>query len=90
MAEIEERQAAQQGNIRVLLQLIDRGEISSIGDDNWRVYDDTRPEGYHVTDPVERLIARKLAKPKGYYDLLITEAGEKLLAELNAKYQERS
>jgi hypothetical protein len=89
MAEIEERQAAQGSNVRVLLQLIERGEISSIGDDNWRVYDDTRPEGYHVTDQVERLIARKLAKPKGYYDLLITEAGETLLAELNARHEER-
>lgn len=84
MATIAQRKAAQLGDVRVLLKLIDKGEVSSIGDDNWRVYDETRPEGYHVTNGVELLIERKLAQPKGYYDICLTESGTKLLAELNA------
>ena len=45
MAEIEDRKEAQRGNVRVLLRLIDDGEVSSIGDDHWVVYDDTIPCG---------------------------------------------
>lgn len=85
MCTIEDRQAAQRHNVRVLLRLIDEEEVSSIGDDNWRVYDDTRPEGYHVTDGVESLIRRGLAKPKGYYDIHLTAEGLELMAELNAR-----
>lgn len=85
MATIEDRKEAQRGSVRTLLRLIDEDEISSIGDDHWVVYDDTIPCGYRVTDPVEQLIERKLAQPKGYYDIHLTAEGLEKLAELNAK-----
>lgn len=83
MSSVEDRQAAQRDNVRVLLRLIDEEEISSIGDDHWVIYDDTVPCGHRVTDPVEGLIRRKLAQPKGYYDIHLTAAGLELLEQLN-------
>lgn len=85
MTTVEDRKAAQAHNVRTLLTLIAAREISSVGDDHWVVYDDTRPEGYRVTDQVESLITRGYAKPDGYYDLLITEAGRARLELLNGR-----
>jgi hypothetical protein len=82
VATIEDRKQAQRGHVRTLLRLIDKGEISSIGDDHWYVYDDTVPQGYRLTDQVENLIVRGLARPKGYYEIHLTEAGTAKLAEL--------
>ena len=87
MAEIADREAAQHWDTRVLLQLIDDGEIESIGDDHWLIYDDTRPEGYRVTDQVEQLIGRGLAKPKGYHDIHLTVDGLATLAALTSLRQ---
>lgn len=85
MCTIEDRQAAQRHNVRVLLRLIDEDEVSSIGDDHWVVYDDVRPEGWRITDGVESLIRRGLAKPRGYYDICLTAAGLELMAVLDAR-----
>ncbi|GAA2347302.1 hypothetical protein [Dactylosporangium salmoneum] len=83
MATVEDRKAAQRGHVRTLLRLIDEGEISSIGDDYWYIYDDTVPQGYRLPD-VDRLIERGLARPDGYYAIHLTEAGAGKLAELAA------
>lgn len=85
MAEIEDRKAAQAGNVRVLLRLIDNEDVSSIGDDHWVVYDDTIPCGYRVTDPVESLIRRGLARAVGYFDVKLTSAGLDLMRELERR-----
>jgi hypothetical protein len=82
MATVEDRKEAQRGHVRTLLRLIGEGEVSSIGDDHWIVYDDTVPQGYRLTDQVEGVIARGLAKPEGYYAIHLTEAGIGMLAEL--------
>jgi len=87
MASIEDREAAQRGNVAVLLRLIDNSDVSSVGDDHWVVYDDVRPEGWRVTDHVERLIDRGLARAKGYYDVHLTVAGLERLTELNDRIQ---
>lgn len=81
MATIEDRKLAQQGSVRTLLRLIDEGEISSIGDDYWYIYDDTVPQGYRLPD-VDRLIDRGLAKPEGYYTIRLTGRGVQKLAAL--------
>lgn len=86
MSTIEDRVQAQRGTVRVLLRLIGEGEVSSIGDDHWIVYDDTVPQGYRITDQVESLIARGLAKPEGYYDIHLTASGRAKLAEFDAAY----
>lgn len=80
MATVEERKTAQRGGLG-LLRLIAAGEISSVGDDDWVIYDDTVPQGHRVTWGVESLIESGLAKPQGYYDVLITDAGRALLDE---------
>jgi hypothetical protein len=80
VATVEDRKEAQRGNVRVLLRLISEGEISSIGDDYWYIYDDTAPQGYRLPD-VDWLIERGLAMPKGYYEIHLTEAGTAKLAE---------
>lgn len=90
MTAVADRVEAQRGTVRVLLRLIGEGEVSSVGDDHWVVYDDTVPQGYRITDQVESLIARGLAKPEGYYDIHLTEAGRERLAELDAYYAERA
>jgi hypothetical protein len=64
MATVEDRKEAQRGNVCTLLRLISEGEISSIGDDYWYIYDDTAPQGYRLSD-VDWLIERGLAKPEG-------------------------
>jgi hypothetical protein len=79
MTSIEDRRAAQLGTVGVLLRLIAAGEVSSIGDDHWTVYDDTIPCGHRV-DGVWRLIERKLAVAEGYYEVLLTDAGREMLA----------
>jgi hypothetical protein len=81
MATVEDRKKAQQGHVGALLRLIDQGEVSSIGDDHWYIYDDTAPQGYRLPD-VDWLIERGLAKPEGYYEIHLTEAGIGKLAEL--------
>jgi hypothetical protein len=81
MATVEDRKLAQQGHVGTLLRLIDEGEISSIGDDYWYIYDDTAPQGYRLPD-VDRLIDRRLARPEGYYAVHLTDAGREKLAEL--------
>lgn len=86
MATVEDRKEAQRGHVRTLLRLIDEGEISSIGDDYWYIYDDTVPQGYRLYE-VDRLVERGLAKPEGYYAIHLTDAGRTLLAELEAKVQ---
>ena len=86
MATVEGRKLAQQGHVRTLLRLISEGEISSIGDDHWVIYDDTVPQGYRITDQVDGLIRRKLAKPEGYYNIHLTESGRTKLAEIDAYY----
>ncbi len=80
MATIEDRKNAQRGHLHTLLRLIGEGEVSSIGDDYWYVYDDTVPQGYRLPD-VDRLIERGLAMPKGYYEIHLTDAGIAKLAE---------
>ncbi|MER7280388.1 hypothetical protein ABT369_38725 [Dactylosporangium sp. NPDC000244] len=83
MATVEDRKAAQRGHVHTLLRLIGEGEISSIGDDYWYIYDDTTPQGYRLPD-VDRLIESGLARPEGYYAVRLTEAGAGKLAELAA------
>jgi hypothetical protein len=80
VATVEDRKEAQRGHVHTLLRLIGEGEISSIGDDYWYIYDDTAPQGYRLPD-VDRLIDRGLALPKGYYEIHLTEAGTAKLAE---------
>jgi hypothetical protein len=80
MATVEDRKSAQRGHLRTLLRLISEGEVSSIGDDHWVVYDDTVPQGYRLPD-VDRLIERGLARPEGYYEIHLTDAGITKLAE---------
>lgn len=80
MATVEDRKAAQRGHVRTLLRLIDEGEISSVGDDYWYVYDDTAPQGYRLPD-VDWLIERGWARPEGYYAIHLTEAGGAKLPE---------
>ena len=81
MATVEDRKEAQRGHVGTLLRLIDEGEVSSIGDDYWYIYDDTVPQGYRLP-AVDRLIERGLAKSEGYYAIHLTDAGSKKLAEL--------
>ncbi len=80
MATVEDRKNAQRGNVHTLLRLISEGEVSSIGDDYWYVYDDTVPQGYRLPD-VDRLIDRGLALPKGYYEIHLTDVGITKLTE---------
>ena len=80
MATVEDRKEAQRCNVRVLLRLISEGEIESIGDDYWYIYDDTAPQGYRLPD-VDWLIERGWAKPDGYYAIHLTQAGIDKLAE---------
>ena len=84
MSTVAARVEAQRGTVRVLLRLIGEGEVSSVGDDHWVVYDDTVPQGYRITDQVEGLVARGLAQPEGYYNIRLTEAGRAKLAEIEA------
>lgn len=86
MSTVEDRVEAQRGTVRVLLRLIGEGEVSSIGDDHWVTYDDTVPQGYRITDQVESLIARGLAKPEGYYAVHLTASGRAKLAELEGAH----
>lgn len=81
MATVEERKAAQRGDVRTLLRLIDAGEIGSVGDDYWYIYDDTVPQGYRLD--VDWLIERGWARPVSYYDIRLTEAGAARLAALS-------
>ena len=90
MTTIQDRVEAQRGTVRVLLRLISEGEISSIGEDHWVIYDDTVPQGYRITDQVDGLIRRKLAKPEGYYSLHLTESGRAKLAEIDAYCAEKA
>lgn len=80
MATVEDRKNAQRGHLHTLLRLINEGEVSSIGDDYWYIYDDTAPQGYRLPD-VDWLIERGLAMPKGYYEIHLTDAGITRLAE---------
>jgi hypothetical protein len=89
VASIEDRQAAQRGEVRVLLRLIESGAIESISDDHWYIYDDTAPQGHRVSDEVWSLIRRELARPEGYYKVFLTDAGRALLTELPSEREAR-
>lgn len=86
MTTVEDRVEAQRGTVRVLLRLVGEGEVSSVGDDHWIVYDDTVPQGHRITNQVWSLVDRGLAEPEGYYDVHLTGSGRTKLAELDAYY----